>query len=155
MVFVCGQLGNADADFLLPLVVIFGELGKKGAGIRIGTKQPFLHGKAGRLFVFSDKLIVCREDIGSIAGNDLVDPHRYLVAERDAFQPLIPFFRLYLTLGINLGGLSIGGDPDVDRGDALACYLGFLAEENHAESLSFHDCSALIVIRLQHRNVTG
>ena len=155
MVFVCGQLGNADADFLLPLVALFGELGKKGSGIRIGTKQTFLHGKAGRLFVFSDKLIVCREDIGSIAGNDLVDPHRYFVAERDAFQPLIPFFRLYLTLGINLGGLSVGGDPDVDRGDALTCYLGFLAEENHAESLSFHDCSALIVIRLQHRNVTG
>lgn len=129
MVFVCGQLGNADADFLLPLVAIFGELGKKGSGIRIGTKQPFLHGKAGRLFVFSDKLIVCREDIGSIAGNDLVDPHRYLVAERDAFQPLIPFFRLYLTLGINLGGLSVGGDPDVDRGDALGVTLVFLQKK--------------------------
>ena len=122
MVFVCGQLGNADADFLLPLVAIFGELGKKGAGIRTGTKQPFL-------FVFSDKLIVCREDIGSIAGNDLVDPHRYLVAERDAFQPLIPFFRLYLTLGINLGGLSVGGDPDVDRGDALGVTLVFLQKK--------------------------
>jgi hypothetical protein len=129
VVFVCGQLGNADADFLLPLVAIFGELGKKGAGIRTGTKQPFLHGKAGRLFVFSDKLIVCREDIGSIAGNDLVDPHRYLVAERDAFQPLIPFFRLYLTLGINLGGLSVGGDPDVDRGDALGVTLVFLQKK--------------------------
>ena len=122
-------MGNADADFLLPLVAIFGELGKKGSGIRIGTKQPFLHGKAGRLFVFSDKLIVCREDIGSIAGNDLVDPHRYFVAERDAFQPLIPFFRLYLTLGINLGGLSVGDDPDVDRGDALGVTLVFLQKK--------------------------
>ena len=140
VILVGRELGEPHADLFLPLVAILGELGEKGPGIRIGTKQSLLNGKASRLFVFPNELVVGREDIGPVAGDDLVDLRCHFVLEQGAFEALVPFFRLDLALGVNLGGVSVGGDPGVDRGDALACYLGFLAEENHAESLSFHDC---------------
>ncbi len=62
--------------------------------------------------------------------------------------------RLDLTLGMNLGNLTGGGDTGIDGSFALFVDFGFLAEENNGEGgTSAHDYLVLIIKRYVAWNI--
>ena len=156
VVFVRGQLGNADADLLLPLVAILVQFGQKHPRTGVGVGKALFYGKTIRLPAFLDELIVSGQNIGPVTGDDVVDLHGHLIAEQRPFGPLVPLFRFDLALGVHLGRYALRGNAGVDRGFAFSGYFGFLAKENDAESFSFHHAAffEFVKLRLQHRNVT-
>lgn len=99
--------------------------------------------KAVWSFILFEELVVGREDIGPVAGDNAVDPLIYLVFVKRAFETLVPALRFDLALGVDFGRTAGGRDVDVNGRFALFRYFGLLAEENHVECRSVHGCMGL------------
>lgn len=108
---------------------------------RRGGAQQLFDGKAGRCPVLLDQAVIGGKDGGPIAGDDAVDLLVDLILVKRAFEALVPAFGLDLALCIDFGRLAGRGDTGIDRGFALFCDFGLLAEEDDAEGGSWqHGC---------------
>lgn len=145
MVFVGRYLADAHADLSLFLVAVFGELGKQLSRPLRRVGHALFDGEARRLFALFDKLVIGRENVCAVGRYNAVDLFVDCILPQGAFEALIPMLRFDLTLGVNLRCLPAQLDAGIDRSFALAGYFGFLAEENHAEKVSFHSAVNLSI----------
>ena len=140
VVLVGRELRDAGADLLLAFLAVFAELRQQHPTRRGGAQQLF-DGKAGRRPVLLDQTVIGGQDGGPVAGYDAVDLLVDFVFVERTFEALVPAFGLDLALRVDFGRLAGRGDAGIDRGLALFCDFGLLAEEDDAEGGSWqHGC---------------
>ena len=140
VVLVGRELRDTGADLLLPFLAVFAEL-RQHHPARRGRAQQLFDGKAGRRPVLLDQAVVGSKDRGPVTGDDAVDLLIDFILVERTFETLVPAFGLDLALCIDFGRLAGRGDTGIDRGLALFCDFGLLAEEDNAEGGSWqHGC---------------
>ena len=98
-------------------------------------------GKAGRRLVLLDQAVIGGKDRGPVTGNDAIDLLVDLILVERTFETLVPAIRLNLALRVDFGRLAGCSNAGIDRGLALFCDFGLLAEEDNAEGGSWqHGC---------------